>query len=62
MDIMTFNDVELQLNNLGLSLNSDLTVTVSSDEEAEDAIMVLEEYFNYDSGSEFVRIVWSDAN
>ena len=59
---MTFNDVELQLKNLGLSLNSDLTVTVSSDEEAEDAIMVLEEYFNYDSGAEFVKIVWSDAN
>lgn len=59
---MTFNDVELQLNNLGLSLNHDLTVTVSSDEEAEDAIMVLEEYFNYDSGAEFVKIVWGDAN
>ena len=59
---MTFNDVELQLNNLGLSLNHDLSVTVSSDEEAEDAIMILEEYFAHDSGSEFIRIVWSDAN
>lgn len=59
---MTFADVEMELNNLGLSLNRDLTVTVSSDEEAEDAVMVLEEYFAYDSGSEFVRIVWSDAN
>ena len=59
---MTFADVEMELNNLGLSLNRDLTVTVSSDEEAEDAVMVLEEYFAYDSVSEFVRIVWSDAN
>ena len=59
---MTFADVEMELNNLGLSLNRDLSITVSNDEEAEDAIMVLEEYFNYDSGSEFVRIVWSDAN
>ena len=57
---MTFNDLELQLNDLGLQLNRDLTVTVSSDEEAEDAIMALEEYFNYDSGEEFVRIVWAD--
>lgn len=62
MIVMTFADVEMELNNLGLSLNRDLTVTVSSDEEAEDAVMVLEEYFAYDSGSEFVRIVWSDAN
>ena len=38
---MTFADVELQLNNLGLSLNSDLTVTVSTDEEAEDAMKVV---------------------
>lgn len=59
---MTFADVELELNNLGLSLNSDLTVTVSSDEEAEDAIMVLEKYFAYDSGSEYVRIVWASEN
>lgn len=59
---MTFADVEMELNNFGLSLNRDLSITVSNDEEAEDAIMVLEEYFNYDSGSEFVRIVWSDAN
>ena len=59
---MTFADVEMELNNLGLSLNRDLSITVSNDEEAEDAIMVLEEYFNYGSGSEFVRIVWSDAN
>ena len=59
---MTFNDVELQLNNLGLSLNRDLTVTVSTDAEAEDAAMILEEYFAHDSGSEFVRIIWSEAN
>ena len=59
---MTFNDVEIQLNNLCLSLNHDLTVTVSTDMEAEDAAMILEEYFANDSGSEFVRIVWSDAN
>ena len=59
---MTFADVELELNNLGLSLNSDLTVTVSSDEEAEDAIMVLEKDFAYDSGSEYVRIVWASEN
>ena len=59
---MTFADVELELNNLGLSLNRDLTVMVSTDEEAEDAIMILEEYFAHDSGSEFVKIVWSDAN
>ena len=59
---MTFADVEMELNNLGLSLNRDLSITVSNDEEAEDAIMVLEEYFNYDSGSEFVKIVWGDVN
>ena len=59
---MTFADVELQLNNLGLSLNSDLTVTVSSDEEAEDAVMILENYFAYDSGAEYVRIVWASEN
>lgn len=59
---MTFADVELQLNNVGLSLNRDLSVTVSTDEEAEDAAMILEEYFEHDSGSEFVRIVWREAN
>lgn len=59
---MTFADVELELNNVGLSFNRDLSVTVSTDEEAEDAAMILEEYFANDSGSEFVRIVWSDAN
>ena len=59
---MTFSDVEIQLNNVGLNLNRDLTVTVSTDEEAEDAAMILENYFVYDSGSEFVRIVWNDAN
>ena len=59
---MTFADVELELNNVGLSFNHDLSVTVSTDEEAEDAAMILEEYFANDSGAEFVRIVWSDAN
>lgn len=59
---MTFADVEMELNNVGLSLNRDLTVTVSTDMEAEDAAMILEEYFAHNSGSEFVRIVWSDAN
>ena len=59
---MTFADVELQLNNLDLCLNSDLTVTVFSDEEAEDALMVLEDYFMHDNGSEFVRIVWGNEN
>ncbi len=59
---MTFADVELQLNNVGLQLNGDLSITVSTDEEAEDAAMILEEYFTHDSGSEFVRIVWSDEN
>ena len=59
---MTFADVEMELNNVGLSLNRDLTVTVSTDMEAEDAAMILENYFAHDSGSEFVRIVWSDAN
>ena len=59
---MTFAEVELELNNVGLSFNRDLSVTVSTDEEAEDAAMILEEYFANDSGSEFVRIVWSDAN
>lgn len=59
---MTFADVEMELNNLGLSLNRDLSITVSNDDEAEDAAMILENYFAHDSGSEFVRIVWSDAN
>ena len=59
---MSFADVEMVLNNVGLNLNRDLTVTVSTDMEAEDAAMILEEYFAHDSGSEFVRIVWSDAN
>ena len=59
---MTFADVELELNNVGLSFNRDLSVTVLTDEEAEDAAMILEEYFAHDSGSEFVKIVWNDAN
>ncbi len=59
---MTFNDVELQLNNIGLNLNRDLTVTVSTDEEAEDAIMILEEYSVYDNGAEIVRIIWADKD
>lgn len=59
---MTFNDVELQLNNIGLNLNRDLTVTVSTDEEVEDAIMILEEYSVYDNGAEFVRIIWADKD
>ena len=62
MIAMTFADVEMELNNLGLSLNSDLTITVSTDEEAEDAAMILENFFAYDSGSEFVRIVWASEN
>lgn len=64
---MSFSEIEMELANVGLTLNNDLTVQVTSDEEATDAEMILESYFGQDCAEEmgisndvkFVRIIWA---
>jgi hypothetical protein len=64
---MSFSEIEMALSNVGLTLNEDLTVQVSSDEEATDAEIILESYFGQDCAEElginndvkYIRIVWA---
>ena len=64
---MSFSEIEIELANVGLTLNSDLTVRVTSDEEAADAEIILESYFGQDCAEEigisndekFIRIIWA---
>lgn len=64
---MSFAEIEMALSKAGLTLNEDLTVQVSSDEEAADAEIILEAYFGQEGAEElgitgdakFIRIIWA---
>ena len=62
---MSFSDMEMALEEVGLSLTSDLEIKVRDDEEAATAFEIMENYFYQDyeymggNGEEFVRVVWA---
>ena len=62
---MSFSEMEMALEEVGLSLTSDLEIKVRDDEEAATAFEIMENYFYQDyeymggNGEEFVRVVWA---
>ena len=62
---MSFSEMEMALEEVGLSLSNDLEIKVTDDEEAATAFEIMENYFYQDyeymggNGEEFVRVVWA---
>ena len=62
---MSFSEMEMALEQVGLSLTSDLEIKVTDDEEAATAFEIMENYFYQEyeymgnGGEKFVRVIWA---